>query len=298
MKLVSRLTNYFKKKQTKTEELDSRNTMLYNLNTLINSSVDGFNNAYRQAINYKWTSRLDLIEYYKKFQKDNYYDCCYQLKKGASLQADFQIYKGDKEIDLTNELVGIYRNISPYIFDAMMYGDTALQRINGKYELLDRRFIIPETKEYCDRFGNRTNIGLKSPNILYITNIDYPYGRFINCVRNLIIKDLLQYQWASYTQKYGMPIAIIKSDSNDKDMMKSLSDGIANMRSEFNLAIPNDVDLTLLDGQKNDVYNVFNTYIITLNKEISAMMLGSTGLISVESNRSQTNIFIRICWIL
>ena len=282
--MFDRVKNFFRKDTLNKVDIKKHNKFAW-FQYIVNVEMKEFHNAVQNALNYKSGNRMMLYKMYDNLMSDNYYQATYKIRKANSLAGQYYVEGAD-----ITEVIELYPSLSNSIFESIMYGDTLLELINGKYEILDRAYIIPELNTIIDGSSKRTKITINAPQMLKISNADNPFGEFRSIAANIILKKLNLTQWANFSAKYGNPSFFFRSNEKDKDMNNAIIRVMNQMRRNGSMVMPDGIEYEVIEPTKTDVYNIFNKFVEVINKEISSLMVGSSGLISTESNRSQTQV--------
>jgi hypothetical protein len=215
----------------------------------------------------------------------------------SSIQSSFNVYRGD---DITDEYYSFFNK--PWFYDfctlfleskyygysVIELGDYINESIDGA-ELIQRHNCVPEY--YYVRKGVMID---KDKHIYYKDNkfifnvIDKSLGLLNKLVPLWIYKKEAIKAWAIYAEKFGTPVRIGRTPSNDDIQRRELLDYLKNLGQSSSIVLNMEEQIEFLQTQNSDSYNVYERLIKLINEEIKKTIIGSTMTMDDGSSYSQS----------
>ena len=318
MKLPLNIKSLFKSSENKYEELPRR------LNKRSKSSISKFEIVKRdkfrttQSIG-KWRQAMILAEDID--QPDNSYlmDVYDDVVLDAHLSAvmnvrrmkvtgkEFHIINnisGDVNEDLTNIFQKQwFRDILNVMMDAVFFGTQLFELVmisedEFKVNVIPKRNFEPQISEfYID--SSQKNDGedytdYLHENLFEVTHSSGEFGLvFKACPHALVKKDVMAF-WAEYTEIYGMPIRIGKTNIRDKDRAQELSSSLRDMGSSAYAVLDETEELEFLESSKSTNHEIYSKRAEFANSEMSKIILGQTMTTDDGASLSQSEVHERV----
>lgn len=242
-------------------------------------------------------NRNSLLEIYKDVILDAHLSSLMQTIKLKVTSGEFYLCNpdGTENEELTDQLNSEWFTFYLEQFiDSIFYGHSLIQIggiENGEFidlEIVPREHVVPETgivktnawshstdgvdfrsnpyKDYLIEIGSKNDLGLllkASPLVLWKKGI---FGA-----------------WSQFSELFGMPVRVGKTNILDPDSRKNMENMLANMGQSAYAVLNTDDMLEFVERSQTDTYQVFNEFIERLNSEMSKLILGQTGTTDEKS---------------
>lgn len=250
----------------------------------------------------RWYMLQDIFEH---LSIDPHYKSQAGILKGTILGNRFYIKgpdgKEDKEKTAFLKKKWFY-NLVSHLIDSVIKGYTAVQLTDTEkmtFTLIPRRNIVPQKDFVLFKVSEETGVSLRDPafanSIIYIKQEEEPMGILNDLIPQLIYKRHAEAAWAQFTERFGQPIPVAKTNKSDKKELDRLENMLKKLGQSMSAVLPEGTTFELIapSGQ-SDPYNVFDKRIERANSEISKRILGGTMISDQGSSRSQSEVHERI----
>lgn len=262
--------------------------------------------AVLQAESLQYPNRVELYRLYKDVMNDAHLTGLINTRKYAILQSEYKVIdKADKEIEDKSELIHQkwFYDFIDHAMDSLFYGFSLVQfgalqnDVFSTVDLVPRQYvkqefdIVVETpsaitgenfldgkyKGWVIGVGNKRDLGLLAKAAPYV----------------LWKKGAMQ-AWAEYTEIFGTPIRIGKTDVRDEVTRSNMEGFLKNMGvSAYGVFDTNDI-IELVESNRTDAFDVFDKMIERCNSELSKLILGQTGTTDEKAYAGSANVHERV----
>ena len=281
-------------------------TPLYRVTTDLNK----FRSAVDTAENIYTPNRFWLLQLYQQTILDAHVTACIQQRKNLILSSEFNVYnKDESENEEKSKILKSkwFLDFIGYALDSIYYGHSLIQfddiiNRNGmdefkEVELVPRQYVRPETHVVTEATSTYEGVDyLELPYINWCIGVGEKrdLGLLLKITPLVIWKKNAIGAWAEYIEKFGSPMRIGKTDSNDLDSVNNMQNMLENMgTSSWGLFKTDDL-IELVESSNSDAYNVFDKMIDRCNSEISKLILGQTMTTDDGASRSQAEVHERV----
>jgi len=108
-------------------------------------------------------------------------------------------------------------------------------------------------------------------------------GLLMKCAPYIIWKNSAMGAWAEFTEIFGSPIRVVKTDVNDDKTRLNAEAMMANMGAATWAVLGLNDEFSILQTNRSDAYQVFDEMVDRCNSEISKIVLGQTGTTEEKS---------------
>lgn len=284
-------------------KIDIKENIIYNSKTRSALDIKKWRNALSAAENIINPYRSTLYnEIYEDILLDSHLTAVINSRKNKTLSKPFKIC--DKDGNEIPEKTRLFKtrwfyDFMNYSLDSIFWGyslicfDDIVDDSYKEVELIPRVFVKPEF-----------HIVVKTPSD--VTGIDYreePYHNWyigvgheynlglLNVVAPWVIyKRNVVAAWSDYSELFGMPIRIGKTNMKDFEARRSMETMLKQMgKAAYGLFDP-ETSLEFIETSNSDSFNVYNELINLCNKEISKAILGQTMTTEDGSSKSQAQV--------
>lgn len=249
------------------------------------------------------TPRLyPLQDMYDNLKSDGHFIGDIRLRKAATLCTPFSIIDkntGDVQDDKTKffKKKWFYDFMSPAL-DYVFFGYTLLEIVDTQkpiFKPIPRRNLIPRKREvllsiqndkgipYADVMG-RTLIEVGEPEDL---------GLMGDLCGQLIWKRNAQQLWATYSEKFGLPLVIATTNKSGDAEIARIKKMLSVLGEAAQAVLPEGTKIDIKESSTGDAYLVFDKQIERTNTELSKAILGGTMITDSGSSRSQSEVHER-----
>ena len=269
--------------------------------------------AVRHAENIQAPNRTNLYRLYRDVVIDAQVSTVMSSRKNAILSRNYNIIdaKGDIDLDKTkllNKGNWLYEFID-HAMDSIFYGYSLIQ-FDYKFDFLGNRIDFDFKIDIVPRDYVCSEYGLVVPAQGQISDgIDYyeePYKYWnipVGKIRDLGLLQKLSplyiwkknafSSWAEFTEVFGVPMRVIKTDMTDEVTKKNALHMMKNMGAGGAGIFHKDDDIEVLESKASNG-EIFNAIIERCNTEIAKLVLGQTGTIEEKAFVGSAQIHERV----
>lgn len=276
----------------------------------ITTDLAKYRNAVNSAENIHQPFRYNLYQLYNQTVLDAHVTSVITQRKNLTLQKEFYVYNADgTENEEKTKLIRTkwFYEYLDLALDSMFWGHSLIQfediiDMNGIeqfkcVDLIPRIYVKPElhivTQDYASFTGKDY---LEKPYSTWCISVGKPkdLGLLLKITPLQIWKKNALGAWAEFTEKFGSPVRILKSDDKDDNTQRAQKDMMQNMGNSLWLILGKDDDYQILPNGTTDAYQVFDMMIQRCNSEISKLVLGQTGTTDEKSFVGSAEVHERI----
>ena len=241
--------------------------------------------------------RVPLLEIYKDVILDAHLSSLIQTIKLKVTSGEFYLCNEDGS---ENEEMSDLLNASWFTFyleqfvDSLFFGHSLIQIggiENGQFvecELVPREHVVPEFGIVKTNAWSHANDGVNFRQLPYT---DYlieigdknDLGILLKASPLVLWKKGIFGAWSQFSELFGMPVRVGKTDILNPDNKKNMENMLANMGQSSYAVLNTDDMLEFVERTQSDTYQVFDTFIERLNSEMSKLILGQTGTTDEKS---------------
>lgn len=275
--------------------------------------IQTYLSAVRHAENIQAPNRTNLYRLYQDVVIDAQVSTVMTSRKNAILGRNFNIIDINGDIDLNktkllNKGDWLYKFIG-HALDSIFYGFSLIQ-FDYKYDFMGNKInddfkidLVPRTN-VCSEYGLVTPAMGQFTGGVEFFEAPYKYWNIpVGEIRDLGLLQKLSplyiwkknsfSSWAEFTEIFGVPMRIIKTDMTDENtkvnalhMMKNMGAGGAGIFDRNDL-------VEVLESKQSDG-SIFNNIIERCNTEIAKLVLGQTGTIEEKAFVGSATIHERV----
>ena len=262
--------------------------------------------AVLQAESLHYPNRQELYRLYKDVVLDAHLTGLINTRKYQILQSEFKVVdKADNEIEDKTELLKQkwFYDFVDNALDSMYWGFSLIQfgrlqnNVFDSVDLVPRQYvkqefdIVVETpsaitgENYLDAKYKQWVIGIGQKRDLGLLAKAAPY---------VLWKKGAMQAWAEFTEIFGTPIRIGKTNVRDEVTRSNMEGFLKNMGvAAYGVFDTNDL-IELVESNRSDAFDVFDKLIERCNSELSKLILGQTGTTDEKSYSGSANVHERI----
>lgn len=257
--------------------------------------IADWKNALTQAENEKWPNRYLLIKLFNDIIIDSHLSATMQQRKNLTLSRRFKVVgKDGKEIDNLTKLIETkwFRDFLDLSLDSIFWGYSLIQfedLINDQFkcvELVPRMYVRPEHHIVVNAWSDLDGRDyLEAPFKDWCIGVGKPrdLGLLMKASPVVIWKKAALGAWSDFSDKFGAPALITKTDTTDKPTQDKIDGFMQNFQRNPWARLPKDAIVELLQQNKQDAHKVFDALIERCNSELSKLILGQTGTTAEKS---------------
>ena len=250
-------------------------------------------------------NRYNLLKLYKDVDIDAHVTSLVNTRKNMILGSDFIVTKDDVEDEEKTALINKkwFNDFNKLALDAKMWGYSLIQFgdiIEDEFtdiELIPRQYVKPEFSIVTENPS-----GYVGENYTELPYSDWcigvgekrDLGIYAKVAPLYLWKKGALGAWAEFSDKFGSPIRIGKTDLNDKKTRDNMELMLRNMGQSAWGLFNTDDEMQLLEAEKTDAFEVFNQLIERCNSEISKLILGQTGTADTKAFVGSAQVHERI----
>lgn len=243
--------------------------------------------------------RYPLYQVFKQIEIDSHLSAAVQQRKNLTMGSKFCVYSADGVINEEKSKLlrtAWFRDFLDLTLDSLFFGHSLIQfqniiERNGQdefkcVELVPRIYVRPEFHFVTADTAAMTGWDyLEKPFIDWTIGVGKPrdLGLYLKAAPLVIWKKDALGAWGEFTEKFGVPVIIGKTDATDHNTQYSLYNMLKHMRAGLFGVIKTDEEVIPLETNNKDAYQVFDALIQRCNSEISKLILGQTSTLEEKA---------------
>ena len=262
------------------------------------NTISLWKTAVEEFENPQFPMNVDLIRVYNDAVLDGHLSALIESRKQKTTGSDFKIVddKGD-EIEEQTAMIEKqwFMDAMNHALDSKFFGFSLLQfgdRMGRDFKTVD---VVP--REYVLQ---QKSLVKTSPNVFtgkpfksfagWVLPAGNPcdLGLLAKAVPLTVYKKTALGAWADFTDIYGVPLRVGKTNVRDDETRENMAEMLENMRASTWAVVDTDDVVEMVSGTSTDAYQTFQNQIELLNNELSKLMVGSTMTMDSGSSRSQS----------
>jgi phage gp29-like protein len=250
--------------------------------------IQDWRNAVQAATNVYTPFQNQLIDLYENIVDDNVLFSQLQNRMLAILGAEIELVlqtTGEVNEEATKILTNAeWREpFMRYILEAVFYRHSLVQVLPDddgdiRVELVKRQHIEPVNGLVLVRQTDRDGVAYRDlpeyGQTLFEFGDPTELGLLNKAVPLILMKKIAIALFSEYTQLFGVPPRVAKTNTSDADMVRKLGDMLENMGSANWSVIDKEEDFVILDAVVSNG-DVFDNFIRVVNQEVSMLMSGA-----------------------
>ena len=250
-------------------------------------------------------NRTELYRGYQDAVLDAHVKAVISQRMAMTLSKPFCIYdeKGEKLDDWTEKfnrpgMAQVYK----YVLESVYWGHSLIQL----GDIVDDTFVKP-------KLVPRQNVNPEKEIVKPITSgqVGIPYNKapyknwtleasgdgygLLNSIMPCwIMKKNNMNSWASYSERFGEPIVLLKLTTGDNDKREQARDELMDQGGGMVAVLDEDQEVEFVEANTGTGYNTYKDLLEESNKEISKVVLGGTMTVEDGSSRSQAEVHERV----
>lgn len=296
--LIAKMQEYLKKTKSKKIIQQVYNEQLYRFQ----NSISLWKQAITDFESKQNPTNEELIRVYNDALLDAHLTALIEVRKGKTLSADFKIIdeKGKEIEDQTDLLNSIWFNqCLSFALDSIFFGYSLIQfgdRIGKEFEkvcIVEREYVYPLKGIVRENPISESGTSYITPPFnawLLGAGDEKNLGLLAKAVPLTIYKKSALGSWADFSELFGAPLRIGRTNVNDEELRKTMYDMLSEMTSSSFGVFDHEDQVEFIQATKTDAYEVFDKQIDRMNSELSKLILGSTMTTDNGSSRSQSEV--------
>ena len=245
--------------------------------------------AIRLAKSPDYPNRLKLYAIYERIIHDSHLQSQIRTAKLSVLKSDFVIKKNNKINDKAKDLLAQswFDKFIDLALDAEFWGHSLIEfstlNQNNKFTdvtLIPRTHVKPEKGIVVAEPTDDKGIAYRN----YATQFalieigdKYDLGLLETAAREVIVKNYARTDWSQASEKYGMPLLKIKTNTSDSKEIDRLEEMAQNFAYNGYIIINSEDDAEIIQIKSTDFYKIYLENIQSCNENISKLINGQTG---------------------
>tara|TARA_R110002020_G_scaffold186872_2_gene384976 strand:- start:899 stop:3826 length:2928 start_codon:yes stop_codon:yes gene_type:complete len=265
----------------------------HNTIDLWKTGIDNFENT-------TYPTNEELIRVYNDAVLDAHLTALMESRKKKTTGSEFKIVNDElEEIDDQTALLKNqwFTDAMSAALDSIFFGFSLIQfgdRIGNDFKsikVVPREFVYPQKEIVRSSPTSDTGVEWKKyAQWLVPAGRECDLGLLVKASPLTIYKKSAMGAWADYTDLFGTPLRVGKTDVRDNETRNNMADMLDNMASSTWAVVDREDEVEFVQGKNVDAYETFNAQIERLNSELSKLLLGSTMTMDDGSSRSQSEV--------
>lgn len=272
----------------------------------IRQDLAKWRNAIQEAERIDNPNRLELYRIYADIVLDAHLTAVMSSRKNKTLSKSFMICNEAGE-EVPDKTKLFYKNwfykFMNHALDSVLYGYSLiefdrLEDYNFKdVELVYREHVKPEFSIFVNRPYDREGINYTElPFSNWLVGVGEPkdLGLLMKAVPYVLWKKLGSVNWSEYSELFGKPFRIGRTNTRDESMRAVMAEMLDQMGSSGWGVFDKEDEITLLEISQSDAYNIYEKLLKYCSEELSKLILGQTMTTDNGSSRSQAEVHERV----
>jgi hypothetical protein len=216
------------------------------------------------------------------------------------------IKKGEEDEELTMLLnASWFFRFIELVLESRWYGHSLIEfpsvdkDIAASPILVPRRHIVPEFGVFLKNLSDSKGIAYRdTPFMDYMVEVgrDHDLGLLLKAAPQFLYKKNASIAWSEYTELFGMPIRIGKTNTRNDEDLNRMEDMLKSLGSAAYGVFQDGEEIEFIESQRTDAYRVYDKLLERANSELSKLFLGQTMTTEVGQNgsRSQAEVHERV----
>jgi len=265
-----------------------------------------FKAAVMSAGNTDNPNRIRLYQIYAQILQDSHLYSQIRTAKLSVMKSDFELLKNGKPDEAAKELLsaGWFDRFIDLALDAEFWGHSLIEfgllNAEGKFDsvsLIPRPNVRPEFATVVMLAGDEKGIvyeGEQTEWALIEIGERFDLGLLEAAAREVITKNYARNDWSQASEKYGMPLLKIKTNTQDSKELDRLESMAQSFASNGYVIMNNDDDAEIIQIKETDFYKIYLENITHCNENISKLINGQTMTADNGSSYGQASVHERI----
>lgn len=273
--------------------------------TSTRQDILSWRNAMQAAESIHYPNRTQLYRLYKDVVLDAQVTALISTRKNALMSSEFKVYKGDKVDEKKTEFLNSkwFFDFIGHAFDSIFYGYSLIQFGDivednfTEVEIVPREYVKQEFSVVLENLGQQTGLPyLEAPYKDWCIGVGdkRDLGLLAKVAPLYIWKKGTLGAWAEYTEMFGTPVRIGKTDTRDETTRANMQAMLENMGSSMWAVLDKDDVIELVEANKQTGADIFSVLLESLNSEIAKLILGQTGTTDSKSFVGSAEVHERI----
>lgn len=258
-------------------------------NYRVRRDVSDWRKALVMAESKEQPRRWLLYNLYEDLVLDAHLSSQIQTRKLKILGLDFKIadLKSKKKLDDKTELLERqwFYSFIDLALDSLFFGHSLIQFSEFKenevssIELVPRRHVRPEYGDFLIQQTDSTGIPYRNTPLMdWLIEIgDHTdLGLLCKAAPNVLWKKNALMCWSEYTEIFGMPLRVGKTNTRSNDDLDRIEAQLQQMGSAAYAVLQTGETVEFIESTKGDAYNVYDKLADRCNSELSKLILGQT----------------------
>lgn len=298
------MANKAKKKSSKKRPNRLLDNIVLTNNARAKKDIRQWRVALQQAENVESPKRLMLYNLYDELALDAHYTSEVQKRTLAIRGAKFSIYNQtdgveDAEKTMLLNRTWFYKFIDLAI-ESIFWGHSLIQIEDiedgeiSDITLVKRRHIRPEFGLFVKNQNDEKGVSYREDpaTFRFLIEIGDPcdLGLLNRTAPHILYKRFAMGAWSEFTEVFGMPIRVAKTNSKDVESLNRMENMMAQMSSAFYAVIDDQETIEFVESSKSNG-EVYQGLIDKCNSELSKLVNGAvTGEASKGGSRSKEEV--------
>ncbi len=303
MRLLNYVSQFFKSSKTpeplyQLVKTDKQSRLFYQLKRtsipMTKAEMSIWKRAVASATDPDRPDRTDLFALYQLALSDAHLFSQVNSRKIKTTGAPFAVLKGGTANEQLTELLrrpwfGDFMNLA---LDSLFYGHSLIefgQMEDGHFlgvHLIDRNLVIPEKGLVVAKIGEDKGIPYRdTPFNEYLIEVGASdqLGLLKDAVPEVIWKRNARSDWSVRSEKFGMPVVVIRTASTDAKELDAKEMMAAGIGSNGYAILHIDDQVEFHESQHSDAYQVYLEQARFCDEQLSKLILGQTGVSDKKS---------------
>lgn len=283
--------------------------IVQNAESITRKDIDDWKQAWELALWHERPRRYRLMDIYRTAMVDNHLSAAVQNRKMKVLRQKWKVIDretGEEDEERTELLTRPwFRQFTSLALDARFYGHSLIQfgdLVGGQFhrvQLVNRSHVVPELGLFLIEKTDENSKGIdyrQPPYSNWVLEVGDPYdlGLLLKATPQAIAKKNMMLFWDDFGEIFGSPMRYGTTNTRDKKVLDQLESALETMGQAAYAVIPEGAQISLLENNRPDAYQIYDKRIDRCNSEISKLINGQTMTMDNGSSKSQSEVHERV----
>jgi len=255
----------------------------------IELTLEQFKNAVDASTMIDLYDRKLLLTIYTQAMKDSHLASQIRTAVYSVMQSEFYLSKTNNPDTKATDLLqtGWFDEFVRLALDAEFWGHSLIEfgQLNAEgnfdtVQLIPRLNVRQEVDMVVAEYNDTKGIAYRdAATKLALIEIGEPFdlGLLELATKEVIVKNYARTDWSQASEKYGMPLLKILTESQDDKEIDRMEDMAANFASNGYVILNREDDAEIISAKNTDFHQIYKENIALCDQQISKIINGQTG---------------------
>jgi phage gp29-like protein len=235
----------------------------------------------REAISYSqqapWYYYYELLEMLRQVELDGHLKAVMNQRINSALSESWTVSGKNADIFKQKWFLDYMRIAIESVFWGFSVASITIEKGKIKIAKIDRSYINPEFQTFLTNPNVRNSAGIPLDSFSDAQFIKHDADEvclLAVAARYTIWKNFSSSDWSRYSERFGMPIIVAKTETTNQSELNEMAKMLTNMGANGWAILDKRDEFTFAEASKTDAHNVYLEFIRLLNEELSKIIVG------------------------